>query len=54
MCEATARLFAREGAKVVIADIRDAEGTRMAQEIGPVARFERLDVTEEAGWMGCG
>ncbi len=50
MCEATARLFAREGAKVVIADILDAEGTRMAQEIGPAARFERLDVTEEAGW----
>lgn len=50
MGEATARLFAREGAKVVIADILDAEGTRMAQEIGPAARFERLDVTEEAGW----
>ncbi len=50
MGEATARLFAREGAKVVIADILESEGTRIAGEIGPAARFERLDVTDEAGW----
>ena len=50
MGAATARVFAREGAKVVIADLLEDEGTRLVHEIGPAARFERLDVTDEAGW----
>jgi NAD(P)-dependent dehydrogenase (short-subunit alcohol dehydrogenase family) len=51
MGAATARLFAREGAKVVIADRLEHEGRRMAEAIGPAARFEMLDVTVEANWV---
>lgn len=50
MGAATARLFAREGAKVVIADMLEEEGRRVASSIGAAARFERLDVTDEASW----
>jgi 3alpha(or 20beta)-hydroxysteroid dehydrogenase len=45
-----ARLFAAEGARVVIADIREQEGGRMAAELGDAAIFVRLDVTEEPSW----
>ena len=45
MGAATARLFAREGAKVVIADVLEQEGREVAEAIGAAARFERLDVT---------
>ena len=51
MGAATARLFAREGAKVVIADRLEHEGRRMAEAIGPAARFEMLDVTVEDNWV---
>lgn len=50
MGAATARLFAREGAKVVIADRLEAEGKQVAASIGPSARFETLDVTDETDW----
>jgi NAD(P)-dependent dehydrogenase (short-subunit alcohol dehydrogenase family) len=43
-----ARLFAREGAKVVIADVLDDEGTRLATELtaaGGEALFVHTDVT---------
>jgi len=50
MGAATARLFAREGAKVVIADLLEEQGRALAASIGPAARFERLDVTDEASW----
>jgi len=51
--EATARLFAREGARVVVADINEKEGGRVAEEIrrnGGEAIFVRLDVTDEEDW----
>jgi 3alpha(or 20beta)-hydroxysteroid dehydrogenase len=48
--EAEARLFAREGARVVIGDIRDAEGRALAAEIGTTAVFHALDVTSEVSW----
>ena len=51
MGAATARVFAREGAKVVIADVLEEEGAKLAAEIGAAARFERLDVTDEEGWQ---
>ena len=47
---ATARIFAREGAKVVIADVLEDEGRQVAGAIGDSARFEPLDVTKEEGW----
>src|ERR1700751_3197725 len=50
MGAATARLFAREGAKVVIADVLEHEGRQVAESIGPSARFELLDVTKEESW----
>ncbi len=50
MGAATARLFAAEGAKVVLTDILEAEGTALAAEIGENARFQRLDVTSEEDW----
>ena len=50
MGAATARIFAREGAKVVIADVMEHEGRAVAYSIGANARFERLDVTNEENW----
>jgi NAD(P)-dependent dehydrogenase (short-subunit alcohol dehydrogenase family) len=56
MGAATARRFAKEGAKVVIADQLEAEGRKVAEDInaanapGGEAVFMRLDVTDEANW----
>ena len=50
MGAATARMFAREGAKVVIADVLEHEGRQVASTIGDAARFEKLDVTSEEHW----
>ena len=50
MGAATARRFAREGAKVVIADTLEDEGRRVAAAIGEAALFHRLDVTDEPEW----
>jgi len=51
MGAATARLFAQEGAAVVIADVLAAEGEALAQEIGEKALFVRLDVRNEDEWQ---
>jgi 3(or 17)beta-hydroxysteroid dehydrogenase len=50
MGAATARMFAREGANVVIADMMEHEGRQVADAIGATARFENLDVTNEDDW----
>jgi NAD(P)-dependent dehydrogenase (short-subunit alcohol dehydrogenase family) len=50
MGAATARMFAREGAKVVIADRLEHEGRQVALSLGDAGRFETLDVTVEADW----
>ncbi len=50
MGAATARIFAREGAKVVIADVMEHEGKQVADSLGAAARFEKLDVTNEENW----
>ena len=50
MGAATARRFAKEGAKVVIADMLEDEGKQVAAGIGDSAVFMTLNVTDEAGW----
>ncbi|MFF3996349.1 SDR family NAD(P)-dependent oxidoreductase [Streptomyces cyaneofuscatus] len=49
--EQEARLFAAEGARVVIADVLVEQGEALAEELGEeAARFVRLDVGSEEGW----
>lgn len=50
MGAATCRRFAAEGAKLVIADVLDDDGQRLAAELGPGASFVHLDVADEASW----
>ena len=53
MGAAEAKLFAREGAKVAIADVLEAEGRQVEAEIveaGGEALFVPLDVTNEEDW----
>jgi len=53
MGESMARLFAREGAKVVVADILVREGRAVVEAIaahGGEALFQELDVTDESAW----
>ena len=50
--EVTARRFVEEGAKVVLADIRDDLGERVAGELGDAAHYVHLDVTSESDWRG--
>jgi NAD(P)-dependent dehydrogenase (short-subunit alcohol dehydrogenase family) len=53
MGEAMARLFAREGARVILADILDDEGRAIAAAInssGGHALYLHLDVQDEAQW----
>lgn len=45
---ATARVLAREGAKLVLTDLDDAAGQALADSVGGV--FLHHDVTDEAGW----
>ena len=48
-----ARIFAREGAKVIIGDISEDEGKAVKAQIaaaGGQALFVRLDVTKESDW----
>ena len=47
-CEA--RLFADEGARVVVADVLDDPGREVAAQLGDQGRFVHLDVTSQAGW----
>ena len=46
-----ARLFASEGAKVLLGDVLDEEGEKVAAEIGESARYVHLDVTREEDWQ---
>jgi NAD(P)-dependent dehydrogenase (short-subunit alcohol dehydrogenase family) len=54
MGEAEARLFAKEGARVIVADLLENEGQQVASAItadGGEALFLRLDVTKEEDWQ---
>lgn len=48
--EAEARLFVAEGARVVIADVLDPVGEKLAGTLGKAARFVHLDVTKPEEW----
>ena len=53
MGQSEATIFAAEGARVVVADVLEAEGRDTVASIakaGGQARFVRLDVTREADW----
>jgi NAD(P)-dependent dehydrogenase (short-subunit alcohol dehydrogenase family) len=55
MGECEARLFAREGAKVILGDVLDELGHKAARDIaqqGGAATFVHLDVTSESDWRG--
>jgi NAD(P)-dependent dehydrogenase (short-subunit alcohol dehydrogenase family) len=47
---ATAELLAREGARVIIADLDETEGKATAKRIGRRAKFVRHDVRKEDDW----
>src|SRR5205809_3024704 len=54
MGAAEAKMFAREGAQVVIGDVLEDEGRAVEAEVaakGGKAAFVRLDVTREADWQ---
>jgi len=49
-----AKLFAREGARIIIGDIREEEGRQVEAQInesGGDCFFTHLDVTSEANWL---
>ncbi len=50
MGEAHARRFVAEGAKVVMADLNENGGKRIADELGESAIFVKVDVTSPADW----
>jgi 3(or 17)beta-hydroxysteroid dehydrogenase len=50
---ATARLFVREGARVLLGDIQQEKGQALAAELGDAAAFMRLDVTDDSDWAAC-
>ncbi|WDS35814.1 glucose 1-dehydrogenase [Pseudoxanthomonas sp.] len=47
---ATARCFIKQGARVLLTDIRE-QGAEVAQALGPNARFHRHDVSCEDQWQ---
>ena len=44
---ATSAMIVAGGGRVVIADLKEAEGDALARELGTAARFARTDVTDE-------
>jgi 3alpha(or 20beta)-hydroxysteroid dehydrogenase len=50
MGAAEASLFVDEGADVLLADVNDADGAALAEELGPNARFVHHDVGDEESW----
>jgi 3alpha(or 20beta)-hydroxysteroid dehydrogenase len=46
MGEATSRIFAAEGARVIIVDVLDREGEKLAGELRDAAEFHHHDVSD--------
>lgn len=51
MGETHARLFVKEGAKVVLTDINEDKGQRVAEELGENALFVKHDVANSNDWQ---
>ena len=49
---ATVRLFVEEGCRVVIADLQDDKGARLAEDLGKSATYLHADVSREADVSG--
>jgi 3(or 17)beta-hydroxysteroid dehydrogenase len=49
--EAIAKLFHAEGAKVILTDINDAAGEKLAKQLGDNAEYIHLDVSKESDWL---
>jgi len=49
--EATAKLFAQEGAIVIVTDILDRQGQIVVENIGEKAIYHHLDVRHEKDWQ---
>lgn len=47
----TAELFHKEGAIIIVSDIRDDEGQALAQNLGDRAEYIHLDVGNEQSWL---
>ena len=47
-----ARLFVELGAHVVLGDVRDELGERLADELGERAEYQHLDIADELSWKG--
>ena len=47
----TVRLFAAEGARVVIADVLDTEGAALERDLGDTTLFQHHDVADEDSWQ---
>ncbi len=52
MGEATVRLFAEDGARVVISDVQDAKGHALADTLAGAAVYQHTDVTQDADVRG--
>lgn len=49
--QATAELFHKEGAVVIVSDIRDEEGKHIAEKLGTNAAYIHLDAGSEESWV---
>lgn len=47
---AAARRFVAEGAEVLVTDVLDEDGAKLAAELGDAATYLPLDVSDEAAW----
>lgn len=48
--EADARMFVREGARVILTDVDRSNGEKLAAELGEMAEFQYHDVRYDAEW----
>jgi 3alpha(or 20beta)-hydroxysteroid dehydrogenase len=48
--ECEARLFVEQGARVVLGDVLDEAGAKVASELGDAATFVHMDIRSESDW----